>query len=83
MRVGLLIRRLRVRPPPGRQHSFVKIYQEIFSVVILSLPQIQEGELSVSGEILCTIMVKRLEAYACPIKILFSKLSALYMATLG
>ena len=31
----------------GRQHSFVKIDHEIFSTVILSLPLIQEGQLSV------------------------------------
>ena len=30
---------------------------EIFSMVILSLPLIQEGQLSVSGERMCTIMV--------------------------
>ena len=46
MRVRLVIRRLRVRPPPGRQHSFVKIDHEIFSMAILSLPLIQEGQLS-------------------------------------
>ena len=34
----------------GRQHSFLEIDQEIFSTVILSLPLIQEGQLSVSGE---------------------------------
>ena len=34
---------------------------EIFSIVILSLPLIQEGQLSVSGEIMCTILVNRLE----------------------
>ena len=32
------------------QHSFVEIYHEIFSAVIISLPLIQEGQLSVSGE---------------------------------
>ena len=36
-------------PRPGRQHSFVEIDHEIFSMVILSLPLIQEGQLSVSG----------------------------------
>ena len=45
----------------GRQHSFVEIDHEIFSAVILSLPLIQEGQLSVSGERMCTIMVNRLE----------------------
>ena len=48
----------------GRQHSFVEIDREIFSIfstVILSLPLIQEGQLSVSGERICTILVNRLE----------------------
>ena len=44
-----------------RQHSFVEIDHEIFSTVILSLPLIQEGQLSVSGERMCTILVNRLE----------------------
>ena len=48
-------------PCPGRQHSFVEIDHEIFSMVILSLPLIQEGQLSVSGERMCTILVNRLE----------------------
>ena len=48
-------------PRRGRQHSFVEIDREIFSVVILSLPLIQEGQLSVSGERMCTILVNRLE----------------------
>ena len=47
--------------PPGRQHSFVEIGHKIFSTVILSLPLIQEGQLSVSGERMCTILVNRLE----------------------
>ena len=45
----------------GRQHSFVEIDHEIFSTVILSLPLIQEGHLSVSGERMCTILVNHLE----------------------
>ena len=48
-------------PRRGRQHSFVEINHEIFSTVILSLPLIQEGQLSVSGERMCTILVNRLE----------------------
>ena len=48
-------------PCRGRQHSFVEIDHEIFSTVILSLPLIQEGLLSVSGERMCTILVNRLE----------------------
>ena len=45
----------------GRQHSFVEIDHEIFSTVILSFPLIQEGQLSVSGERMCTILVNHLE----------------------
>ena len=48
-------------PHRGRQHSFVEIDHEIFSTVILSLPLIQEGQLSVSGERMCTILFNRLE----------------------
>ena len=84
MRVRLVIRRLRVRPPPSRQHSFVEVClgrvavcdcgtpwtfllpcfdHEIFSVVILSLPLFREGQLSSSGERMCTrtMLVNRLE----------------------
>ena len=39
---------------PVWYHSFVEIDHEIFSTVILSLPLIQEGKLSVTCEILCT-----------------------------
>ena len=48
-------------PRRGRQHSFVEIDREIFSKVILSLLLVQEGQLSVSGERICTILVNRLE----------------------
>ena len=48
-------------PRRGRQHSFMEIDREIFSTVILSLPLIQEGQLSVSGKRMCTILVNRLE----------------------
>ena len=48
-------------PRRGRQLSFVEIDHEIFSMVILSLPLIQEGQLSVSGERMCTILVNCLE----------------------
>ena len=50
-------------PRRGRQHSFVEIDHEICSTctVILSLPLIQEGQLSVSGERMCTILVNHLE----------------------
>ena len=48
-------------PRRDRQHYFVEIDHEIFSSVILSLPLIQEGQLSVSGEKMCTLLVNRLE----------------------
>ena len=51
----------RFNPRRGRQHFFVEIDHEIFSTVILSLPLIQEGQLSVSGERMCKILVNRLE----------------------
>ena len=38
-----------------------KLIMKYFSTVILSLPLIQEGQLSVSGERMCTILVNRLE----------------------
>ena len=48
-------------PRRGQQHSFMEIDHEIFSKVILSLLLIQEGQLSVSGERMCTILVNHLE----------------------
>ena len=48
-------------PCRGRHYSFVAIDHEIFSTVILSLPLIQEGQLSVSGERMYTILINRLE----------------------
>ena len=70
-------------PRRGRQHSFVEIDHEIFSTVILSLPLIQEGQLSVSGERMCTILVNRLEDLACPVNVWLGKLTALDMTPLG
>ena len=46
--------------PPGRQHSFMEIDHEIFSMVIISLSLIQEGQLSVSGKRMRSILVNRL-----------------------
>ena len=40
---------------------FVEIDHGIFSMVILSLPLIQEGQLPVSDGRMCTILVNRLE----------------------
>ena len=41
---------------------------EIFSMVMLSLPLIQEGQLSVSGERMCTILVNHLRVLSLPSK---------------
>ena len=48
-------------PRRGWQHSFVEIDHEVFSTVILSLLLIQEGQLSVSGERMRTILVNLFE----------------------
>ena len=66
----------------GQQYSFVEIDHEIVAMVIFSLPLIQEGQLSVSGERMCTILVNRLEDYACPVNVWLGKQTALKM-TLG
>ena len=49
------------RPTGDQEVAFVEIDHEIFSMVILSLPLIQEGQLSVSGVRMCTILINRLE----------------------
>ena len=61
IRVGLVIRRLRVRPSPDRQRSFLEIGREIFSTVILSRSLIQDGQVSVSGDTMGTTLVNHLE----------------------
>ena len=78
MCVPLVIRRLRVRPPRGWQHSFVEIDHEIFSMGH-SFPLIQEGQLSVSGKRMCTILVFCLEHKACPVNVWLGKLTMLDM----
>ena len=70
-------------PRRCRQHSLVEIHHELFSTVILSLPLIQEGQLSVSGERMCTILVNRLEDKASPVNVWLGKLTALDMTPLG
>ena len=49
----------------GWQHSFLEIDHEIVSMVILSLLLIHEGQLSISGERMCTILVNHLEDKKC------------------
>ena len=43
----------------------------------------QEGQMSVTGERMCTILVNRLEDYACPVSVRLSKLTALDTSPLG
>ena len=59
------------------------IDHEILSTVILSLPLIQEGQLSVSGERMCVILVNLLEDYACPVNVWLGKLTVLDTTPLG
>ena len=61
----------------------MEIDHEIFSTVTLSLLLIQEGQLSVSGERMCTILVNHLEDYACPVNVWLGKLTTLDMTPLG
>ena len=54
-----------VSAPQSRQHFFLRLIMkfdhEIFSSVILFLPLIQEGQLVVSDQKMCTILVSYLE----------------------
>ena len=67
----------------GWQYSFLEIDHEILSTVILSLPLIEEWQLSVSGNRMCTILVNCLEDWACPVKVWLGKWTALGMTPLG
>ena len=70
-------------PRRGWQHSFLEIDREIFFTVILSLSLIQEGQLSVCGERMRTILVNCLENYVRPVNVWLGKLTALDMTPLG
>ena len=61
MRVRLVIGSCGFYSTQVHHHSFVEIDHEIFSTVILSLPFIQEGQLSGFGKRMCTILVNCLE----------------------
>ena len=54
-----------------------------FSTVILSLPLIQEGQLSVSGKRMRTILVNHLGDLACLVNVWLGKLTTLDMTPLG
>ena len=47
--------------PAGSATLSWRFDHKIFPTVILSLPLIPEGQLSVSGERMCTLMVNRLD----------------------
>ena len=82
--IRLVIRRLQVQPPhpQGLQHSLVETDHEIyFFMVIFSLPLIQEGQLSVSGKRMCTVLVNHLEDYS--VKEWLGKLTELNTTSLG
>ena len=65
--------------PLDQQHSFMEIDHEIFSMVILSLLLIQEGQLSVIGKRMYTILVNSLVDKACPVKMWLGNLTMLDM----
>ena len=65
--------------PAGWQFYFQEIDHEIFSKVILSLPLILEGHLSVSGKRMSTVLVNRLEDKTCPVNVWLDKLTVLDM----
>ena len=46
---------------PAGSATFEEIDSKLFSTAILSLSLIQEGQFSVSGERICTILVSRLD----------------------
>ena len=55
--------------PPGWQHSSIEIDHEIYIFYGYSVPSADSRRavvLSVCGESICTILVNRLEDYACP-----------------
>ena len=56
-----LVAQLDVCPYGGQEILPWRFDREIFSAVILSLPLIQEGQLSVSGKRMCMVLVNCLE----------------------
>ena len=55
----------------------MEIDHEIFSMVILFHPLIQEGQLSVSGERMCMLLVNPIMDEACPVKVWLGTLAML------
>ena len=68
------------------EQSWYRVTKETFLssyIEIVSLPLMQEGQLSVSGERMCTILFNVLEDYACPINVWLGKLTTLDMIPLS
>ena len=61
MHVGLLIRRFGFNSHLARGYSFMEIDHEIFSIAILSLQLILEGQLSAAGKQCAQELVNCLE----------------------
>ena len=61
MKESMFARAAQFGKPASVAHLDVEIDREIFSTVILSLPLLQEGQLLVSSERMCTILVNPLE----------------------
>ena len=57
LRASLTVNQGSLVRAPFRPHTFVEIYGEIIYTVNLPLPLIQEGQMSVSGEIMYTKQV--------------------------
>ena len=84
MRARLVNRRLRVRPTPGRQHSFVEIWLWNIFYSHLSLLLIQERAVVSFWWKKCTIvLVNRLEDEAWLVKVWLGNLTALDMTPVG
>ena len=60
-----------------------RVDHEIFPTVILALPLIEEGQLSVSGEKMCSLLVNRLDDEECSVKVCLGNLTTLSMTPLG
>ena len=81
--VRLETRRSRVQPPSRSATFFRGDWSWIIFYGHSLPPLIQEGQLSVSGKRMCTILVNRLEDYAYPVNVWLGKLTALDMTPLG
>ena len=68
---------------PPSPATFVEIDHEIFFTVILTLSLIQEGQLSVSGERMCTSTCQLLRGLGLPGKMWLDKLTTFDVTLTG